>query len=47
MLKTNSDTLHTGDMAPDFALPTAERDVLRLSDYRGKPLVLVFLRGTW
>jgi len=47
MLRTNSDTLHTGDVAPDFALPTAERNVVRLSDYRGKPLVLVFLRGTW
>jgi peroxiredoxin len=47
MLRTNTDTLHTGDAAPDFALPTAERNILRLSDYRGKPLVLVFLRGTW
>ena len=47
MLRPNSDTLHTGDTAPDFALPTAERNILRLSDYRGKPLVLVFLRGTW
>ena len=47
MLKSTSDTLNAGDPAPDFALPTAERNILRLSDYRGKPLVLVFLRGTW
>ena len=47
MLKPNSDTLHTGDTAPDFALPTADRKIVRLSDYRGKPLVIVFIRGTW
>jgi AhpC/TSA family protein len=47
MLRTNTDTLHAGDTAPDFALPTAERNIVRLSDYRGKPLVLVFIRGTW
>jgi peroxiredoxin len=47
MLKTESMTLHTGDMAPDFALPTAERKLVRLSDYRGRLLVLIFLRGTW
>ena len=47
MLKPNSETLHSGDTAPDFALPTAERNVVRLSDYRGKPAVIVFIRGTW
>ena len=47
MLKANSDTLHAGDPAPDFALPTADRKIVRLSDYRGKPLVIVFIRGTW
>jgi peroxiredoxin len=47
MLRTNTDTLHAGDTAPDFVLPTAERNILRLSDYRGKPLVLLFIRGTW
>jgi peroxiredoxin len=47
MLRTNTDTLHAGDRAPDFALPTAERNIIHLSDYRDKPLVLVFIRGTW
>jgi len=47
MLKTNSDTLRIGDVAPDFVLPTADRTNVHLSDYRGKPLVIVFIRGTW
>jgi peroxiredoxin len=47
MLKPNSDTLHEGDSAPDFALPTADRKTIRLWDYAGKPLVVVFIRGTW
>jgi len=47
MLKPNSDTLRTGDEAPDFALPTADRNIVQLSDYRGRPLVIVFIRGTW
>jgi peroxiredoxin len=47
MLKTNSETLQIGDTAPNFALPTANRDIVRLSDYRGKRLVVVFIRGTW
>jgi peroxiredoxin len=47
MLKRNSDTLQTGDTAPDFALPTAERRVVRLSGYVGRTVVIVFIRGTW
>jgi peroxiredoxin len=47
MLKSESKTLRTGDPAPDFALPTADRTIVRLSDYQGRPLVLVFIRGTW
>jgi peroxiredoxin len=47
MLTSESKTLRTGDTAPDFALPTADRKTARLSDYRGKSLVLVFIRGTW
>ena len=46
MLKPKSATLHDGDTAPDFALPTAERKIVRLSDYRGKTAVIVFIRGT-
>ena len=47
MLKSHSDTLQVGDVAPPFELPTADHATLRLSDYAGKPLVLVFIRGTW
>jgi peroxiredoxin Q/BCP len=47
MLKSESKTLQTGDPAPEFSLPTADRKTVRLSDYRGQPLVLVFIRGTW
>jgi peroxiredoxin len=47
MLKPTSDTLKTGDTAPEFELPTIERKMVRLSDYRGRPLALVFIRGTW
>ena len=47
MLTSESKTLRIGDPAPEFALPAADRKTMRLSDYRGKPLVLVFIRGTW
>jgi peroxiredoxin len=47
MLRMHSETLRPGDATPDFALPTAERSIVRLLDYRGQPLVLVFIRGTW
>jgi peroxiredoxin len=47
MLQTRSTTLNPGDQAPDFALPTADRKIVRLADYRGKPVVIVFIRGTW
>ena len=47
MLKSQSETLKPGDAAPEFELPTVDREIVRLSDYRGKPLVIVFIRGTW
>ncbi|HCG02296.1 MAG TPA: hypothetical protein DEV93_17355 [Chloroflexi bacterium] len=31
--------------APDFALPSSDGRVVRLSDYRGSTVVLTFLRG--
>jgi len=47
MLKTQSQTLKPGVAAPDFELPTVEGQMVRLSDYRGRPCVIVFIRGTW
>jgi len=47
MLKPTSHTLQAGDAAPEFALPTVDREIVRLSDCRGKILVVVFIRGTW
>jgi peroxiredoxin len=47
MLKPNSERLRVGDAAPEFALPTADRQTVRLSDYNGSPLAIVFIRGTW
>jgi len=34
-----------GELAPDFALENVQGKLIRLSDYRGKPVVLSFLRG--
>jgi peroxiredoxin len=37
--------IHPGEFAPDFALKDTRGREVHLSDYRGKPLVLAFLRG--
>jgi peroxiredoxin len=42
-----STPLPVGTPAPDFALPDAQANLIRLSDYRGKPLVLVFYPLDW
>jgi peroxiredoxin len=47
MLKSESETLRAGDMAPDFTLSEADRTTVHLADYRGKPVAIVFIRGTW
>jgi hypothetical protein len=47
MLLPASDTLHVGDAAPEFSLPAFDRTTVRLSDFKGKPTVVVFIRGTW
>jgi len=39
------DLLQPGARAPDFELEDVRAQRIRLSDYRGRPLVLVFLRG--
>ncbi len=47
MLKAESETLRAGDMAPDFTLSKADGTAVRLTDYGGKPLAIIFIRGTW
>jgi len=34
-----------GDVAPDFELEDVQGKRIRLSDFRGRPVVLAFLRG--
>jgi peroxiredoxin len=34
-----------GDLAPDFELEDVEGNRVRLSEFRGRPIVLAFLRG--
>jgi peroxiredoxin len=34
-----------GELAPDFELQDIDGKTVRLSDFRGKPVVLSFLRG--
>jgi peroxiredoxin len=34
-----------GEFAPDFELNDVRGNTVRLSDFRGKPVVLSFLRG--
>ncbi len=34
-----------GEPAPDFELLNTHEQLVRLSDYRGRPVVLYFLRG--
>ena len=47
MLKDFSTNLQVGDNAPPFALPTADRTTVSLSDYHGRPVFIIFIRGTW
>jgi peroxiredoxin len=37
--------IHPGEIAPDFELSDTHDRSVRLSTYRGKPVVLAFLRG--
>lgn len=41
----DSTTVPTGASAPDFTLPRAGGGDVSLSAYRGRPVVLAFLRG--
>jgi peroxiredoxin len=37
--------IHPGEFAPDFELLDTQDRQVRLSSYRGRPIVLAFLRG--
>lgn len=43
---TESGRAAVGQPAPDFTLPTLERDAVSLSDYRGRPVLINFW-ATW
>ncbi len=44
---TSHPILKPGAPAPDFALSPKEGEIVRLSDFRGKPVVLVFYPADW
>lgn len=39
--------LRVGKSAPDFELQSTVGRKMSLSEFTGKPVVLIFLRGTW
>ena len=45
VMTVDSDTVAVGSEAPDFTLEAIDGSKVSLSSYRGKPVVLVFLRG--
>lgn len=40
-----TELLDPGESAPEFELTDTQDHIIRLSDYRGRPIVLAFLRG--
>jgi len=42
---SESSMVPTGSAAPDFTLPRTGGGEVSLSSYRGRPVVLAFLRG--
>ena len=40
-----SKLINPGELAPDFDLKDVDGKSIRLSDFRGKPVLLSFLRG--
>ncbi|MFW6113760.1 MAG: peroxiredoxin family protein [Actinomycetota bacterium] len=43
-----SDKVKTGEQAPDFCLPEGLTDKeICLSDYRGRVVLVIFLKGSW
>lgn len=46
--QSSANALKVGDAVPDFALPNAEGEVVRVSDLLARgPIVLSFYRGAW
>jgi peroxiredoxin len=44
-MPVDSETVSVGSQAPDFSLTSIQGEQVRLSDFRGRNVVLVFLRG--
>ena len=44
-MPVRSETVPVGSQTPDFTLTSSQGEEVRLSDYRGRKVVLVFLRG--
>jgi peroxiredoxin len=44
-MPVDSETVPVGSEAPDFTLEAIDGSTVSLSGLRGKPVVLVFLRG--
>ncbi len=44
-MPVESETVPVGSQAPDFTLTSIDGQEVKLSDYRGRNVVLVFLRG--
>jgi peroxiredoxin len=40
-----SKVITPGELAPDFELKDVQGNIVRLSGFRGQPIVLAFLRG--
>lgn len=44
-MPVDSETVPVGSPAPDFTLTSIDGQEVKLSNYRGRNVVLVFLRG--
>jgi peroxiredoxin Q/BCP len=44
-MPVESETITVGEPAPDFTLPAIDGSSVSLSGLRGRPVLLVFLRG--